>query len=395
MKGSERPKRIALLGSTGSIGCSVLDVVARHAGEFEIVGLSARRDVERLAGQCEAHPNALFTVALDADYSTLVETSPELAARGVGCGEDALVTLIEKTKPDLVVNALVGFIGLRPTLAAVELGIPVAVANKETIVTGGSILIDAARAAHTAIIPIDSEHVAISQCLGSEPRDEVERIVMTASGGALRDKPLEALGGVSVDEVLAHPTWNMGAKITVDSATLMNKGLEIMEAHWLFDLPFDKIDVVIHPQSIVHSFVEFIDGSILAQMGDPDMRFPILYALSYPARCRSSLRSRITKFPELTFEEVDADRYPCFGLAREAARRGGNAPTVLNAANEIAVGAFLKRKLAFEAIPSVVERALAAIPPGPITTIEDIFTTDRETRDWLAAEYSFDRSEVS
>jgi 1-deoxy-D-xylulose-5-phosphate reductoisomerase len=376
-------KRIALLGSTGSIGGNTLDVVSQHRGEFEIVGLAARSNHEVLAGQCDAHPGALFALTASEEFDALAAARPDLASRAVGPGNDALVELIERVKPDLVLNALVGFVGLRPTMAALSAGIPVAIANKETIVAGGEVLLAAARDGGSRLIPIDSEHVAISQCLGSEPRETVERVVITASGGALRDRPLESLNTVTVEDVLAHPTWNMGDKITVDSATLMNKGLEIIEAHWLFDLPLEKIEAIIHPQSIVHSFVEFIDGSVMAQLGDPDMRYPILYALSYPHRSRSNLRSRVTEFPDLTFRDLDEKRYPCFTLAREAARAGGSAPTVLNAANELAVCAFLAGEMPFARIPEVIGGALAGVPRTDIESLDDIFRADRDTRRWI------------
>jgi 1-deoxy-D-xylulose-5-phosphate reductoisomerase len=294
-----------------------------------------------------------------------------------------------------VLNALVGFVGLKPTMAALADGIPVAIANKETVVCGGEILLSAARAGGAELIPIDSEHVAVSQCLGTEPRDAVRRIVLTASGGSLRNRPVDQLASATVEDVLDHPTWNMGAKITVDSATLINKGLEVIEAHWLFDLPFDKIDVVIHPQSIVHSFVEFIDGSIIAQMGEPDMRHPILYALTYPDRCKSAMRSSIEGFPQLTFSRVDHDRYPCFDLAREAARTGGTAPTVLNAANEVAVGAFLNGDIGFERIQEVIGAALSAVASRPVSTLEDILGADAATREWLRGRYDFEEFELS
>jgi 1-deoxy-D-xylulose-5-phosphate reductoisomerase len=382
-------KRIVLLGSTGSIGRNTLDVVSRHPGRFEMVGLAARASHEVLAGQCDALPGALFAMTAETGLAELERARPDLKNRSVGTGEDALIELIHRTRPDLVLNALVGFVGLKPTMAALSEGIPVAIANKETIVCGGEILQTAAREGGARLIPIDSEHVAISQCLGSEPGENVARIVLTASGGSLRNKPVEQLASARVKDVLNHPTWNMGAKITVDSATLINKGLEIIEAHWLFDMPFDRIDVVVHPQSIVHSFVEFIDGSIIAQMGDPDMRYPILYALTYPDRYPSSMRSDITGFPELTFGRVDHDRYPCFNLARRAAVAGGTAPTILNAANELAVGAFLAGKLEFGAIRSVIEGALDRIDQGPVKSLEDIVNADAATRRWLQDKYSF------
>jgi len=382
-------KRIVLLGSTGSIGRSTLDVVARHSDEFEIAGLAAHGSHALLTEQCDAHPGALFTLTDPDALDEMCRTRPGLAVRAVGHGDNALVELIERVRPDVVVNAVVGFVGLRPTMAALEAGIPVALANKESIVTGGEILLEAVRRGGTHLIPIDSEHVAISQCLGSEPREAVDRVVITASGGALRDRSVDSLADVTVEEVLAHPTWNMGDKITVDSATLMNKGLEVIEAHWLFGIPFDKIDVVIHPQSIIHSMVEFVDGSIIAQLGEPDMRYPILYALTWPGRRRSDLRSRITDFPELSFRALDPLRYPCFGLAQQAGRAGGTAPTALNAANEIAVGAFLAGELPFNRIPEVIESATSAITRRDVASVDDIFGADSETRDWIQSRYSF------
>jgi 1-deoxy-D-xylulose-5-phosphate reductoisomerase len=388
-------KRIVLLGSTGSIGGNTLDVVSRHSDRFELVGLAARASSGALIDQCDRFPGALFAMTSQAGLDDMLRDRPGLKIRSVGTGEDALVELIQRTKPDLVLNALVGFVGLKPTMEALSAGIPVAIANKETIVCGGEILLAAARDGGAALIPIDSEHVAIRQCLGAEPRENVERIVLTASGGSLRDRPVEKLAAASVEDVLAHPTWNMGAKITVDSATLVNKGLEIIEAHWLFDMPFDKIDVVIHPQSIVHSFVEFIDGSIIAQMGEPDMRYPIQYALTYPDRCPSGMRSRISGFPRLTFARLDQERYPCFGLAREAASAGGTAPTILNAANEVAVGAFLAGKIGFDAIGEVIGSALSALPRAAVTGLDDIVSADAEARNWLLDKYSLGGIEIS
>ncbi|MCK4773900.1 MAG: 1-deoxy-D-xylulose-5-phosphate reductoisomerase, partial [Candidatus Krumholzibacteria bacterium] len=246
-------RRIVILGSTGSIGRYTLDVVSQHPGKFELVGLAARQSGDELARQCAVHPAARLVLTTGTALETLLAARPELAARAVGSGEDALVELIRETKPDMVVNALVGSVGLRPTMEALLSGIAVAIANKETIVTGGEILLAAARDGGGRLIPIDSEHVAISQCLRGSVTEDIEAIYITASGGALRDRPLDQLADVGPSDALAHPTWNMGAKITIDSATLVNKGLEVIEAHWLFDIPYDKIKVVVHPQSIVHS----------------------------------------------------------------------------------------------------------------------------------------------
>jgi 1-deoxy-D-xylulose-5-phosphate reductoisomerase len=376
-------KRIVVLGSTGSIGRNVLDVVERHPDRFEVVGLSAHRNGALLAGQCRRHPGSRLAATDAAGHALALAASPDLEGRSAGVGNAALVRLIREAAPDLVVNAVVGFAGLAPTMEALGAGIPVAIANKETVVTGGRILLEAARRTKAALIPIDSEHVAISQCLAGARRESVSRVIMTASGGALRDRTPEEAAHATVEEVLAHPNWDMGEKITVDSATLVNKGLEVIEAHWLFEMPYTKIEVVVHPQSIVHSLVEFVDGSIIAQMGRPDMRLPILYALSYPDRVESGLRDEVSEFPSLTFAAVDPRKYPCFDLVLAAARAGGNAPTVLNAANEVAVGAFLARDLPFSRIHEVIDGALAAVPRGEVDSLDDIVETDAATRRWI------------
>jgi len=375
-------KRVVLLGSTGSIGRNVLDVVRRHPGEFEVVGLAAHRNVDLLRAQCEDHPGARVVVT-DPARRADVAADRGLAPRVLGYDAAALNALAGEVGADLVVNALVGFVGLAPTLSALERGIAVATANKESIVAGGEVMLRAARASGTSLVPIDSEHVAIAQCLAGASMDDVAMVTLTASGGSLRDRNPDTLADVSVEEVLAHPTWRMGAKITVDSATLMNKGLEIIEAHWLFDIPYARIDVVMHPQSIVHSVVRFVDGSMLAQMAKPDMRLPILYALSYPRRLRSDLGSGLLEFPALSFAPVDERRYPCFGLAAAAARAGATAPTVLSAANEEAVAAFLAGRLSFGGIPGVIASALDAIPTRPINGLEDVMEADRATRAWF------------
>jgi 1-deoxy-D-xylulose-5-phosphate reductoisomerase len=375
-------KRVVVLGSTGSIGRNVLDVVRRHPDAFDVVGLAAHRNLDLLRAQCEEHPHARVVVT-DESCRAAVEAEPALRARCIGFAAGALSELARDSDADLVVNALVGFVGLAPTLSALSAGIPVAVANKESIVAGGEIMLHAANTSGAAVVPIDSEHVAIAQCLAGSQTEDVERVILTASGGALRDRGAAELANVPVEEVLAHPTWNMGAKITVDSATLMNKGLEIIEAHWLFGLPYSKIEVVIHPQSIVHSVVQFVDGSMLAQMGKPDMRLPILYALSYPDRLKSDFGSSLLEFPSLSFAAVDEKRYPCFRLALAAARTGGTAPTVLSAANEVAVAAFLDGRLAFGAIAGVISSALDAIPAHSASSLEDVMEADRATRRWI------------
>jgi len=365
-----------------------LDVVSRHRDRFEVVGLSAHRSGALLAEQCAVHRGARFATTDPGGLAEAVRVDGSLSSRSAGAGETALVDLIAQTEPDLVVNAVVGFAGLLPTMAALEAGVPVAIANKETVVTGGRLLLDAARRSGARLIPIDSEHVAISQCLNGERLEDVSRVIMTASGGALRDMSPEDIERVTVEEVLRHPNWDMGDKITVDSATLVNKGLEIIEAHWLFELPYSKIDVVVHPQSIVHSFVEFVDGSIVAQMGRPDMRLPILYALSYPDRVPSTIRDDVCAFPTLTFAAVDERKYPCFGLVRRAAEAGGSAPTVLNAANEVAVGAFLSGEIPFVRIREVIEGALSAAPPRGLESLDDVVETDAKTRAWVEEHFS-------
>ncbi|HEX6790930.1 MAG TPA: 1-deoxy-D-xylulose-5-phosphate reductoisomerase [Candidatus Krumholzibacteria bacterium] len=375
-------KRVVVLGSTGSIGRNVLEVVERHPGAFDVVGLAAHRNLDLLRAQAAAYPSARVVVT-DESCRAAVEAEPLMRNRCIGYSAAALADLATGSGADLVVNALVGFVGLAPTLAALTAGIPAAVANKESIVAGGEIMLRAARSSGAEVIPIDSEHVAIAQCLSGSRIEDVERVVLTASGGSLRERDASDLEHATVDQVLAHPTWNMGAKITVDSATLMNKGLEIIEAHWLFALPYSKIDVAIHPQSIVHSVVQFVDGSMLAQMGKPDMRLPILYALSYPERLKSDLGASLLEFPALSFAPVDERRYPCFRLAWQAARAGGTAPTVLSAANEVAVAGFLDGRWSFGAIPRVIAAALDAIPTHDASTLDDVMEADRATRRWI------------
>lgn len=377
-------KRIVVLGSTGSVGTNVLDVVSKHREYFEVVGVAAGRNVDRLLEQCRDCPDAHVAVSDQQSYRKIVGILPDAKRRTVGPGSEALLDLIERTQPDLVVNCLVGFVGLRPTLFALAAGISIALANKEAVVAGGELLRREANATGAAIVPIDSEHVAITQCIAGSPISDVRKVYLTASGGALREYPLDRMDTVGREDVLAHPTWNMGDKITVDSATMLNKGLEVIEAHWLFDLPYEKIGVVIHPQSIVHSLVEFRDNSIIAQMGVPDMRLPILYALSYPKRIDATLvRSLPSEFPPLSFAQVEEERYPCFGLAVRAAKAGGNAPTILNSANEIAVGAFLADKIRYVDIYKVIETALDSIPEGDVDSFEDVLETDRRTRSCL------------
>jgi len=373
-------KRIVLLGATGSIGRNVLDVVARHPERFVVVGMAAHTSAGALGEAARLHPGAMLAL-------TDPDASAQLRAVGFGDrmldGNRAMERLIGETAPDLVVNAVVGFAGLSPTMAAVDAGISVAIANKETVVTGGEILVEAARRSGASLVPIDSEHAAIAQCLRGQRVEDVDRVFITASGGALRNEDPATFADVTREQVLAHPTWNMGEKITVDSATLVNKGLEVIEAHWLFGLPYDAIDVVVHPQSIIHAMVRFIDGSIVAQMGEPDMRLPILFALSWPDRVSSTLRHDVRAFPDLTFGAVDARRYPCFDHVMRAARTGGAAVTVISAANELAVAAFLNGHIEFSRISDTIAAALDAVEAPALKTLSDILDTDARTRAWV------------
>lgn len=377
-------KKIVVLGSTGSVGRNTIEVARHHGESFEIVGVSIGNNVELLIEQLRLLPGIRFAVGTPEAYQAIEASAPDTAASCMGTGEEGIGRLIDETAPDLVVNCLVGFVGLKPTMEALERGIPVAIANKESIVAGGEILVNKSRESGAPLIPIDSEHVAISQCLAGRSAGEIRRVFITASGGSLRDKPVEELASAGLDEVLSHPTWNMGDKITVDSATMVNKGLEIIEAHWLFGIPYEKIEVVIHPQSTVHSMVELTNRSIIAQLSIPDMKLPILHALSYPETIATDLSpSTISKFPALSFEEVDYERYPCLRLAMRAAESGGNRPAVLNSANEEAVRFFLQRSINFAQIHDIIKSALEGVPFRPIRSLEDILAADGETRTFV------------
>ena len=310
---------------------------------------------------------------------------PELLA-----GVDGLVTLARQVDADVVVSALVGGVGLLPTMAAIEAGRTMALANKETLVMAGSLMTAAAKRRGVALLPVDSEHSAVFQCLVGHNRGDVHRILLTASGGPFREWPAEKFASIPVEDALKHPTWKMGAKITIDSATLMNKGLEIIEARWLFDVPSDKVQVIVHPQSVVHSMVEYVDGCVLAQLGVPDMGIPILYALTYPERRPTpAARLDLTRTGSLTFFEPDPVKFPCLRLARTALEVGGTAPVILNAANEVTVAAFLDRRLPFLQIPALIERALDRLEQGPLTSIEQCVHVDAEARrrvqEWVDA----------
>ena len=373
------PRNLVLLGSTGSIGRQTLDVVRACGNRIRVYGLGAGSSAELLAEQAaEFHP---VSVALAS------EDVPPPAVAGVEClrGASGMEELVSRPEVDLVVVGTTGAAGLLPTLAALRAGKLVALANKETLVMAGPIVREELTAGHGTLVPIDSEHSAIWQCLQGEPNETVDRLVLTASGGALRHLPMEDLAEVTAEQALRHPTWSMGRKITVDSANLMNKGLETIEAHWLFDMPFDRIDVVLHPQSIVHSLVTFRDGSTKAQLGLPDMRLPIQYALSHPERWDSSLpRLDLAGGVELTFGPIDLARYPALRLAMEAGRAGGTYPAVLSAADEVAVDAFLEHRIAFSRIPELVEQALEAHRDCSTPDLGDILESDHWARDFVA-----------
>jgi 1-deoxy-D-xylulose-5-phosphate reductoisomerase len=370
-------RRLLILGSTGSIGTQALDVVAR-SGELDVVGLSAAAAWEPLVAQ--ARELGVERIAL-ADADAAARAAEAWTDGEVLAGPEGLVRLVLESAADLVLNALVGSAGLGPTIAALGEGIDLALANKESLVVGGELVTQLAEATGAQILPVDSEHSALHQLVTGEGPGAVERLVLTASGGPFRGRTRAELGDVTIDEALAHPTWAMGGKITIDSATLMNKGLEVIEAHHLFGTPYERIDVVVHPQSIVHSYVTLCDGAALAHLGHPDMRVPIAYALHHPERVELPVRPLdLAQVAELTFEPVDADAFPALRLAREAAVAGGTAPCVLNAANEVAVHAFLGGRLGFLGIPAVVEETLERLPAQPVRAFESLYEADREAR---------------
>ena len=373
-----RKRRIAILGSTGSIGTQTLDVIRQHRELFEVELISARRNVALLSAQAREFDAANVVICEDSKYSELSG-----ALEGSDCkvwsGVDSLCELVKLQSVDIVVGAMVGFSGLRPTLAALEAGKIVAIANKETLVAAGPIVIRTMREHNAVILPVDSEHSAIFQCLLAAQGNKVEKIHLTASGGPFRTWERAKIAAATAREALKHPNWDMGAKVTIDSATMMNKGFEVIEAKWLFDMDPDKINVVVHPESIIHSMVEFTDGAVIAQMGCPDMREPIGFALSFPERV--SVGNRKLDFAtlgQISFEAPDLKRFPCLELAYEAIRRGGNAPCALNAANEVAVAAYLKGLIGFYDIARINERCLNGLNFVAEPSLEDIFGTNQE-----------------
>ncbi len=376
-------KRIVILGSTGSIGRNALEVIKEYPKEFDIVGLSTHQRVDLLFEQCLKFKPKRVCITGD---NAPIEIYEKLKRQGIEVlnGSEGLNELAATPKVDMLVNALVGSVGLIPTLAAIKQKTNIALANKETLVMAGEIISTFAREKGVTILPVDSEHSAIFQCLQGEQHSAINRLILTASGGPFHHLPEHELKAVTVKQALNHPNWSMGSKITIDSATLMNKGLEVIEAHWLFRLPVSKIETVIHPQSIIHSFVEFIDGSIKAQLGVPDMKVPIQYALTYPER--KFLKSEKLSFQdlkELTFDEPDFERFPACQLAYESIKMGGTAPAVLNAANEVAVHKFLKNKIKFTQITEFVEKALEKHNIILNPNLEDILAADLWARNFV------------
>jgi 1-deoxy-D-xylulose-5-phosphate reductoisomerase len=383
-------RRLAILGSTGSIGVSTLEVVQAHPGRFQVVSLAAARSVKKLAAQALKHQPQVLAVIDAAAAAELKALLPEELARRVVHGPQGYLEAAVGSGPQVVLSAMVGAAGLVPTYAAVQAGLTVALANKETLVAGGQPVMAAARAKGAVILPVDSEHSAIFQALMGNDPQKVRALWLTASGGPFREFNSQQLSQVTPAQALNHPNWSMGPKITVDSATLMNKGLEAIEAHWLFGQPLDKIKVVIHPQSVVHSLVEYTDGSVLAQMGLPDMRLPIAFALAYPERLASELPALpVTSMGPLTFQEPDRQRFPALELAYSAGRAGGTCPAVLNGANEVAVAAFLQGALSFTGIVACVRAVLEQHQAGPVDSVAEVLEADRwargAARSWLAA----------
>jgi len=378
---------LAVLGSTGSIGVNTLDVVGRHPDRFQIVALAAHRNVERLFEQCQRF-RPRYAVLVDAAAAATLRD--RLRSSGseteVLAGEAALETIASLPAVDAVMAAIVGAAGLRGSLAAAEAGKKVMLANKEALVMAGQLFIDAVRRNRGLLLPIDSEHNAIFQALprdfgGDLDRAGVRRVLLTASGGPFRSATPDQLATVSPSEACSHPNWVMGRKISVDSATLMNKGLEVIEAHWLFGAPAERIKVVVHPQSVVHSLVEYVDGSVIAQLGNPDMRTPIAHALAFPERIEAGVTGLdLVQVGNLTFEAPDFDRFPCLRLAYDALRAGGTTPAILNAANEVAVARFLDGDLRFVEIPRVIEAVLSRVSGKRAASIEDVFEADRQAR---------------
>lgn len=376
----QKKKNIAILGSTGSIGRQALDVIKANPDRFEVRALTANNSLELLIKQaCEFQPD-MVAIANEKHYSRLKTALADQPIK-VFAGDEAIAQIAELNSIDIVLTAMVGYAGLKPTIHAVKAGKIIALANKETLVVAGEIIKELAQKHNSAILPVDSEHSAIFQCLTGEGDNPINKIILTASGGPFRNKTMDKLKHVTSKQALIHPNWNMGAKITIDSATMMNKGFEVIEAKWLFGLKSEQIEVLVHPQSIIHSMVEFADGSIKAQLGMPDMRLPIQYAFTYPNRLKTDFpRVDFLKYPELTFEKPDTTRFRNLALAYQAMKIGGNMPCILNAANEVVVSAFLKNKIGFLRMSDVIEKTMQKVGFIKKPAYEDYVATDAEAR---------------
>ncbi|MDR2839700.1 MAG: 1-deoxy-D-xylulose-5-phosphate reductoisomerase [Paludibacter sp.] len=373
-------KKIAILGSTGSIGTQTLQVINQHPDNFEVYALAAGNNVDLLIQQAKQFQPEMVAIENETLYPKLKEALADLPIK-VFAGADSIAQLAELTPVDTVVTAMVGYAGLLPTIKAIEAGKRIALANKETLVVAGELILKLATENRAEIIPVDSEHSAIFQCLTGENPESVSKIILTASGGPFRQKTIEQLQSVKAADALQHPTWKMGAKVTIDSASLMNKGFEMIEAKWLFGLKAEQIAVVVHPQSIIHSMVEFVDGSIKAQLGVPDMKLPIQYALSFPQRLDSNFEKLdFFQHPNLTFEKADTKRFPNLALAQYAMQCGGNSPCILNAANEVVVDAFLHDKIAFLQMSHIIEQVIEKMDFIAKPSYNDYVETDRKTR---------------
>lgn len=370
------------MGATGSIGTQTLDILREHPSEFKLVAISVGKNLELARKVITEFQPELVSVQEYRDCNTLKSEFPKTKFT---VGDEGLVEVAVFPSTDILVNAVIGSVGLNPTLQAIESGKTIAIANKETLVTAGHLVMEAAERNGVALLPVDSEHSAIFQCLQGEKEKTIERLILTASGGSFRDRTRHELEGVTVKEALNHPNWSMGAKITIDSATMMNKGLEVIEAHWLYNMPYEKIDVLLHKESIIHSMVEFHDSSIIAQLGTPDMRVPIQYALSYPDRLplTASQRLNLAQIGTLHFKEMDVNRFRCMQFAYDAGKKGGTLPTVLNAANEVAVAAFLDEKITFLQIEDLIEKALSKHDVILNPDLSIIHEVDKETRQYV------------
>jgi 1-deoxy-D-xylulose-5-phosphate reductoisomerase len=376
-------KKISLLGATGSIGTQTLEVISSHPDKFSLEAISIGRNIELGLKQINEYKPRLVSVQFREDYDKLLNKIPVNVK--LVYGEAGLEEVAANNDADILVNAVLGSVGLNPTLSAIKAGKTIAIANKETLVTAGHIVTAEAKKYNVELLPVDSEHSAIFQCLQGESIQEVEKLILTASGGSFRNLERSQLENVTVEDALNHPNWSMGAKITIDSATMMNKGLEVIEAHWLFNLPYEKIEVLLHQESIIHSMVEFIDGSVIAQLGTPDMKVPIQYALTYPNRIelQEKKRLKLWEVGKLHFSKPSFERYRCLSFAFEAGKSGGTMPTVLNAANEEAVSLFLNGAISFLQIEEAIERALNEHKIVKLPTLEQIKEIDKQTRDFV------------